>query len=70
MEDILKDIGLSRFIYVLRDKNYTLRYFIQVVKSQGNAQQMRENVMLDCGLSKEAVLAICDKVREQVDRDE
>jgi hypothetical protein len=62
MEGILQDIGLSRYAQILRDYNYTYRYFIGILKAQGNAPQMRFNVMQDCGLSNAEVLAILDRI--------
>lgn len=62
MEDILKDIGLSGYAYRLKERNFGLRYFINILRSQGNAQGLRQQVMYECGMSSDQVLAICDRV--------
>ena len=62
MEGILQDIGLSRYAQILRDYNYTYRYFTGILKGQGNALQMRQFVMQDCGLSNAEDLAILDRI--------
>lgn len=62
MEDILKDIGLSRYGDRLSERNYTLAYFMRHLGVPGNSQAFREHIMQSCGLSLDQVLAICDRV--------
>ena len=70
MEGILKDIGLSGYAQILRDCNYSYRYFISILTAQNNAPQMRYNVVQDCGMSNADVIAILDRIQENQNREE
>ena len=70
MEGILKDIGLSGYAQTLRDYNYSYRYFISILRANHNAPQMRHNVMQDCGMSNADVIAILDRIQDNLNREE
>jgi len=66
MEEILKDIGLTRYGDRLAERKFTYSYFKEHLSVPGNTQQFREYIQTNCGLQMSQVLAICDKVMERM----
>ena len=64
MEDILYDLGLSRYSEILRAKNVTISTFKAMIHSSVNKQMMGEAIMQDCGLNCGQIIAITTKVSE------
>jgi hypothetical protein len=58
------ELGLSGYSEILRHYNYNERYFRVLLKGPFNVKQLREQVVIDCGLSEGNILAICDKLKE------
>ncbi len=67
MEEILYELGLTRYSEILKAKSVSLNTFKALVSSSVNQKMMRESIMHECGLNDGQIIAISSKVRQMLD---
>ncbi|CDW84798.1 UNKNOWN [Stylonychia lemnae] len=68
MEDILNDIGESKYINHFKRNSITIGTFKQILDSTQNQKQKREFLEKQCQMDQGQILAIMERVRKLYDR--